>query len=384
MSRDTNFARPSGPGIHSAQVNAAREMVAVHLHGRGRPQPRTPAASSPPFPARNFPASDFLGAPLQPVSVPARNHRGNCSNPQCRDCGRVVIPLPVAQFPFREKPSISVGDWSIYTQKGSILLLDELDRLNATRFDFPLPEMIFGHNLVRVVHDTSGACVEFNTLDALDALDPESSLKVSYHQEWLSTRPRAREKSAPGSSGGSGDTSARDLESVKPHDWTYTTKYRGTVTGGEFCTTEERIPLEKLTRPDPILFYDEAVLYEDELGDNGILMLLTKIRVMPLCLLLLCRLFLRVDDVAVRVRDTRVYVDFDTGMVLREHKVQEAPYADAMASAGRTADPKKLLRDANWVAQNTPVVSTEVERLREFGAHTPPSDCERDDPMDAH
>lgn len=373
MSRDTNFARPGGPGLHATQVNAARDMVAAHLQGRApRPSPRQPAASFPPS-----------GAPLQSVSVPARNHRGNCSNPQCDQCGRVVIPLPVAQFPFREKPSISVGDWSIYTQKGSILLLDELDRLNATRFDFPLPEMIFGHNLMRVVHDTSGACVEFNTLDALDALDPESSLKVSYHQEWLSTRPRARDNGTPdGSTDPSGGAGARDLESVKPYDWTYTTKYRGTVTGGQFGPTDERIPLEKLTRPDPILFYDEAVLYEDELGDNGILMFLTKIRVMPLCLLLLCRLFLRVDDVAVRVRDTRMYVDFDTGVVLREHKVQEAPYSDAMARAGRTADPKKLLRDANWVAQNTPVLSCEVERLREFGVHTPPSDTEREDHMD--
>lgn len=363
MSHDANFARPGGPGIHAAHVSAARDMVAAHIQGRApRPQavPQAPRAPQ-----------------LQAVTVPARNHRGSCTNPQCRECGRVVIPLPVAQFPFREKPSISVGDWSIYTQKGSILLLDELDRLSATRFDFPLPEMIFGHNLVRVVHDTSGACVEFNTLDALDALDAESSLKVSYHQEWLSTRPRAQDSGARAPNGGpargAGDR-AGELESVKPYDWTYTTKYRGTVTGGEFESSAERIPLEKLTRPDPILFYDEAVLFEDELGDNGILMLLTKIRVMPLCLLLLCRLFLRVDDVAVRVRDTRVYVDFDTGAVLREHKVQEAPYADAMASAGRTADPKKLLRDANWVAQNTPVLSCEAERLREFGPRTPPSD----------
>lgn len=372
MSRDTNFARPGGPGIHTTHVNAARDMVAAHLQGRA-PRPQARAA------ALNF----ATPAPqLQSVSVPARNHRGNCTNPQCDQCGRVVIPLPVAQFPFREKPSISVGDWSIYTQKGSIPLLDELDRLNATRFDFPLPEMIFTHNLVRVVHDTSGACVEFNTLDALDSLDPESSLKVSYHQEWLSTRPRARDSGAAAGAGDSaGGAGGRELESVKPYDWTYTTKYRGTVTGGEFGATDERIPLEKLTRPDPILFYDEAVLFEDELGDNGILMFLTKIRVMPLCLLLLCRLFLRVDDVAVRVRDTRLYVDFDNGTVLREHKVQEAPYADAMARAGRTADPKKLLRDANWVAQNTPVLSCETERLREFGARTPPSDSDRD-PME--
>lgn len=38
-----------------------------------------------------------------------------------------------------------------------------------------------------------------------------------------------------------------------------------------------RIPLEELTRPDPILFYAEIPLYEDELHDNGSSHLLVRI-----------------------------------------------------------------------------------------------------------
>lgn len=30
-----------------------------------------------------------------------------------------------------------------------------------------------------------------------------------------------------------------------------------------------RIPVEELSRPDPILFYTEIPLFEDELHDNG-------------------------------------------------------------------------------------------------------------------
>jgi type 2A phosphatase activator TIP41 len=52
-----------------------------------------------------------------------------------------------------------------------------------------------------------------------------------------------------------------------------------------------------------------------------------KVRVMPHRLLLLSRFFLRLDDVIFRVRDTRVYVDFDTGEVIRDYSVMEEKYA---------------------------------------------------------
>ena len=48
---------------------------------------------------------------------------------------------------------------------------------------------------------------------------------------------------------------------------------------------------------------------------------------MPARLLLLSRFFLRLDDVIFRVRDTRVYVEFGTGQVLRDYSEMEAPYS---------------------------------------------------------
>lgn len=50
-------------------------------------------------------------------------------------------------------------------------------------------------------------------------------------------------------------------------------------------------------RPDPILWYDEVVLFEDELHDHGISLLTAKIRVMPTCFLILLRHWLRVDGI---------------------------------------------------------------------------------------
>ena len=70
------------------------------------------------------------------------------------------------------------------------------------------------------------------------------------------------------------------------------------------------------------------MLYEDEMADNGITMLSCKIRVMPQRLLLLSRFFMRLDNVLVRIRDTRIYVDFDRGQVIREHQAREAQYEE--------------------------------------------------------
>lgn len=85
----------------------------------------------------------------------------------------------------------------------------------------------------------------------------------------------------------------------------------------------EPIPIELLKRPDPILFFEEVLLYESELDDNGISVVSCKIRVMPDRMLLLCRLFMRLDKVLVRIRDTRIYIDFNTGKVIRDYTEKE-------------------------------------------------------------
>lgn len=117
-------------------------------------------------------------------------------------------------------------------------------------------------------------------------------------------------------------------EIVKPFDWSYSTDYKGTAMSSTliFEPSISPIPLELLKRPDPILFFDEVMLYEDEMADNGITLLSCKIRVMPARLLLLCRFFMRLDNVLLRIRDTRVYVDFESGEVIREYVEKEEDY----------------------------------------------------------
>ena len=69
------------------------------------------------------------------------------------------------------------------------------------------------------------------------------------------------------------------------------------------------------------------------------------------------------DDVAFRIRDTRIFIDFESNEVLREYKTQEALYDDMCQKLPRTADPKRHLRDAGWVSQNMPLVNREIEEL---------------------
>ena len=106
------------------------------------------------------------------------------------------------------------------------------------------------------------------------------------------------------------------------------------------------------------------MLYEDELADNGIAMLSCKIRVMPARLLLLTRFFMRLDDVLVRIRDTRVYVEFATGEVIREYTAREEKYEVVRkALAGSLEDALVILRDPNRLTEHIPIVEKSLEKV---------------------
>ncbi|ODQ59587.1 hypothetical protein WICANDRAFT_19298, partial [Wickerhamomyces anomalus NRRL Y-366-8] len=247
--------------------------------------------------------------------------------------------------------SISINDWEIYTTKKPILNSDEIDK-EQERLGIPLPEMIFGNNKVEIKNKAKNFHISFNTPDALSLVDTtgENLLQVSYSKEWFSTRR----------------TNTDDVKGiVKPFDWTYSTTYRGSLIEGSHDlkeTLDLNIPLNKLKKPDPILFFDDMVLYEDELGDNGISVLSCKIRVMPERLLLLSRFFLRVDNVIFRVRDTRIYIEFNENLIIREYKEQEANYQDVLKKISpMTGDPRAFLRDQNWIASKLPAIKTVVD-----------------------
>ncbi|KAJ5668827.1 TIP41-like protein [Penicillium macrosclerotiorum] len=258
-----------------------------------------------------------------------------------------------AVYPEARKPqSISIGGFRILTQKLPILKAEPIEEMTQ-KLGIAPPEMIFGDNFVAIEHEKSGWGINFNAFDALNLVDKtgQSMLQVAYSKEWQ----RSREKTHEGIK-----------EIVKPFDWSYSTDYTGTLSPSAplFEETTKPIPIELLKRPDPILFFDDVVLYEDELADNGIAMLSCKIRVMPGRLLLLSRFFMRLDNVLIRLRDTRVYVDFETREVIREYQSKECEYEKVRQMlAGTRDDIPALLRDSNRLSELLPVVARRSERV---------------------
>jgi type 2A phosphatase activator TIP41 len=258
-----------------------------------------------------------------------------------------TYPSPSAAPP----RTYTVGSFRVTTQKLPILKAGPIEAMTE-KLGIAPPEMIFGDNFVAIEHPPSKWAIKFDAFGALDRVDKtgEKRLKVSYSKEWHESRENDHEIK----------------EVVKPFDWSYTTDFKGVLAEGAppFEATDKPIPLHLLKRPDPILFFDDVMLYEDELADNGITVMSVKIRVMPARLLLLSRLFMRLDNVLVRLRDTRVYVEFGTGEVVREYVEKEEAY-DAVREklAGRRDDVAAVLRDPNQVGEVLNVVEKKLERV---------------------
>lgn len=109
-----------------------------------------------------------------------------------------------------------------------------------------------------------------------------------------------------------GAETAAAAAAVFHYDWTYSTPFSVKKEGGEWLELDESgMRMELLTDQSmPILFFDEIVLFEDDLHDNGQAQYSVKLRIMPSCAYILARLWIRVDHVLVRARETRVLVDF--------------------------------------------------------------------------
>jgi type 2A phosphatase activator TIP41 len=307
--------------------------------------------------------------------------------------------LPLASL----KPSgISRKGFKITTHKLPILKAGPIEDM-ANRLGITPPEMIFGDNFVTIEHEASGWGITFNAFDALDQVDKSGAtmLKVAYSKEWQKSRCQAPSLS-PYLPAVSALTQVREnthegiKEVVKPFDWSYSTGYQGTLypTAKRFEPSTVPIPIELLKRPDPILFFDDVMLYEDELADNGISILSCKVRVMPSRLLLLSRFFMRLDNVLFRLRDTRVYVDFDSSEVIREYQSRELEYErvrqvcpqlttmyelrsqvlrleKVLASARK--DVPAVMRDPNRLVDILPLVEKKLQRV---DLSTPISDKE--------
>ncbi|XP_002740803.1 TIP41-like protein [Saccoglossus kowalevskii] len=262
--------------------------------------------------------------------------------------------------------NFSFGPWTIILNKSHILKsnclsIDSCKQADNRTTDLcvvckfqkelalpQLPEMVFAENLLRILH-SDGFGIEFNTLDALKLVDDKHDLmKVAVAERWREAR----------------QDSEFINEVIKPFDWTYTTNYKGTLLGEDekqlkTIPTDERIDMEKLKIREKIFYFEEVILFEDELADNGVAFLNIKIRVMQSSFFLLMRFFLRVDDVIIRINDNRLYHENDWNYMLREYTSKEKRISD-LISEGVSSN---LFTNPVNIAEHLTVVEESFEKL---------------------
>ncbi|GJJ07201.1 hypothetical protein Clacol_001401 [Clathrus columnatus] len=239
---------------------------------------------------------------------------------------------------------IDIFSWSLETNVAPIISASEVDAMQAN-LGFPLPEMTFGNNSLVIKHNPSGWEYRFDTETALkwvkngELQSGDGSVKVGYSDAWF----KSRVESDPSMS----------LSATKPYDWTYTSMYPGhLLEPNRFSFSEpnptnpaHNIPIAELSRQDPILFYAEVPLYEDELHDNGMSQI--TIRVMH-----------EESDANVilptsTTYDTRMYHSFSSSppLVVRESTGWEAPYEYIKRQLPSKTDLSPLI-DPNYVAKS--------------------------------
>lgn len=195
------------------------------------------------------------------------------------------------------------------------------------------PDMTYPSNYLKLKHAETGLILEFIALDALAPVIIKSyglptGLKVSAAEAWLKARMNCEYTK---------NVCNADF------DWTFSSDYSGSYRFDKeqvdlredrsplknmIEPTNDRIDMEKLKIRKQIHFFDEIELFEDELADHGVAQYSVKIRVHDDSFYILCRYFLRVDQVFVRYFDTRIYHEFGQDYLLREQSNHESNIVD--------------------------------------------------------
>ncbi|KFK30065.1 hypothetical protein AALP_AA7G212100 [Arabis alpina] len=279
---------------------------------------------------------------------------------------KVILKSAGAELLPDGRRGLRIHGWEIETLRGTILTSLAHEEWEERLKTSHLPEMVFGENALVLKHLSSGAKIHFNAFDALAGWKEEGlpPVEVPAAAQW-----KFRSKPLQ--------------QVILDYDYTFTTPYRGSEViekdkeavevkanlEGEASiqweNCEEQIDLAALSLKEPILFYDEVVLYEDELADNGISLLTVKVRVMPSSWFLLLRFWLRVDGVLMRLRETRMHYVFgkgETPTVLRESCWREATFQSLFAK-GYPVD-IAVYSDPSTISQRLPVIKKTTQKLK--------------------
>lgn len=221
--------------------------------------------------------------------------------------------------------------------------------------------MVFHKNTLTLEHE-NGATITFSPIESLKKVRNEKQdIKVHCSEEWQESRPKDKTG-----------------EKLKPFDWTFSTDYQGTL-NDKFIVepTDMKIDRFKLMVKEQILFYNDLTLFEDELHDNGTSVCSVKIvsftmlieragvinlipfqRVMPSGFYVLLRFFLRVDNVMIRMNESRYYFENGKNFIIKEYTSRESTY-DRLKHV-----PPALYISPNEIGDHLPISVSSYEILK--------------------
>jgi len=271
---------------------------------------------------------------------------------------------------YMEVETYQAGAFILSAHHSPMLNSLQLQSLAHTLPGIKVPEMVYGSAHVQITHLEAGFAFDFNALDALrycgyearqSNLHREGELRaehiayipecvqVSMADQW---KGRKLPKDSIFREEGKGDMAAIEVASIYQSDWTYCTPYRGLIRGladaagfsplpahVRLTVTEESIPLEHLGPDNPVLWGAAVSFFEDELDDSGQSKCYIRVRAMADCWYALLRSYVRVDNVLIRILDTRIYHEYGKSEVQREFRVQESTFEE-LRTAGFVRTPQ--------------------------------------------
>lgn len=275
----------------------------------------------------------------------------------------ISVSQEVKQPPIKTE-AFEIEGWKFTFQKGGILPSHDLDEL-ADRIKLQgIPDIVYGFSFAKLTNEKKNFSFDIIPEDSLSFVNFEKrtakyqqdydksddtevinvlpeELKIKQAEHWVNKKVAE-------------DADIKTLEKIS--DWSYTTPYKGTVVNLQPKTntdekskdltedleklnlsdkkksyvqkTNDSIPLDNLTPKNPIKWFNEFILFEDELGDCGLTQSSFRFRTMGDCFFGLLRFYLRVDEVIVRIYDTRIYHDFKEDHIKREFSVRENTVAE--------------------------------------------------------
>jgi len=267
-----------------------------------------------------------------------------------------VINSDVQSDAYRHK------DWIFSVEKSRISTSTELDQMVDALKLQGIPDIVFGKNRFIMNYTPNNFTLRLTPADSLSYCNFDkikncfmenfekttyfdvvnvvpAELKIKQSETWKNKKVDDK-------------TEVKVLEKIS--DWTYSTPYKGTIVRPEkkkdlseltialdkltldkpenklevpnLEVTTEEIPVGNLGPSNTIKYYNDISLFEDELGDCGLSQSNFRFRVMGDCFFGLLRFYLRVDEVLIRIYDTRFYHEFGHSYILREFTCKEATY----------------------------------------------------------